>query len=462
MDILALLPKGLKIESPFTWKLDQKQVRDFNEEDIVLADYEESSITRFVEMNTFAYIRCAQGKIDGAEKLIKEINDLWKNISESISKDKDLSVDVLMHIKDTTAYCIFLSAGKKDQAKALEIKIKDANDFTSDIEKGTMFGSQALALALFNEHILNSAVKLAKLAVSCTPNCAVWHYVIAKCLRKKRRQNSVWNVSREEQNEFLMCYKLSPSDHYGMSAARMYKESRNWKKCSEIYNEIYRRGPTNIKVRLILALCFMNSKDFVKAKNCLDYIERLLPAEKRSKTYYHYLGKYYEKTGNKLKVKENYLKAIGETGNFPADMDYFNFIKNSSKNNEDAIKHLQNMLERYENRKGYTVNILLNLAFIYLFENNDKKLAAEYFLKAVKTNPLDPQLKDFRGPFQFKIKYNIFQLIRQNILTEYNKSYGTTLKELKNYCIEYENQKQNSNALDSLDKKFAKALSLKE
>uniref|UniRef100_A0ABD2VZR1 Tetratricopeptide repeat protein n=1 Tax=Trichogramma kaykai TaxID=54128 RepID=A0ABD2VZR1_9HYME len=259
-----------------------------------------------------------------------------------------------------------------------------------------------------------------------------------------------------------MCYELSPSDHYGISLARMYKESRNWKKCSEIYNEIYRRGPTNIKVRLILALCFMNSKDFVKAKNCLDYIERLLPAEKRSKTYYHYLGKYYEKTGNKLKVKENYLKAIGETGNFPADMDYFNFIKNSSKNNEDAIKHLQNMLERYENRKGYTVNILLNLAFIYLFENNDKKQAAEYFLKAIKTNPLDPQLKDFRGPFQFKIKYNIFQLIRQNILTEYDKSYGATLKELKNYCIEYENQKQGSNALNSLDKKFAKALSLKE
>ncbi|KAL7307473.1 hypothetical protein TKK_0000652 [Trichogramma kaykai] len=447
MDILKLLPKGLKIESPFIWELDQKQVHNVNKEDFIIADYDESPITRFLEMNTFAYILCVQGKIDEAEKLIKEISELWKNIYESVSKDKNYSVDVLIHIKDATAYCIYLTAGKKDQAKALEIKIKNANDFTSDIEKGTIFGSQASAYVLFYENILDSALKSAKLAVSYAPKCVLWHFVIAKCLRKKRRQNNVWYVSQEEQNEFLMCYKVSPSDLHGMAAARMYKESRNWKKCSEIYNEIYRRGPTNIKVRLILALCFMNSKDFVKAKNCLDYIERLLPAEKRSKTYYHYLGKYYEKTGNKLKAKENYLKAIGETGNFPADMDYFNFIKRNSKNNDDAIKHLQNMLERYENREGYTLHILLSLAFIYLFDNNDKKLAAEYFLKALQTNPRHQQLEEFRRPFEFKTKFNSFELIRKYLLTGNEKSYGTILKELNNYCIEYENRKQNSNVL---------------
>ncbi|KAL7303225.1 hypothetical protein TKK_0004426 [Trichogramma kaykai] len=163
-----------------------------------------------------------------------------------------------------------------------------------------------------------------------------------------------------------------------------------------------------------------------------------------------------------LKAKENYLKAIGETGNFSADMDYFGFIKEKSKNNYDAIRYLQNMLERYENREGYTLNILLSLAFIYLFDNNDKKLAAEYFLKALQTNPRHHQLEEFRRPFQVKTKYNSFQLIRKYLLSGNEKSYGTTLKELKNYCIEYENRKQNSYILDSLDTKFGKALSLKD
>ncbi|KAL7307472.1 hypothetical protein TKK_0000651 [Trichogramma kaykai] len=124
MDILELLPEGLKIETPFTWGLDKSQVDNFNEEDTVLADYEESPITRFVEMNTFAYIRCAQGNTNGAEKLIEEINDLWKNIYESASEKNDYSVDVLKHIKDATAYCIYLSAGKKDQAKNMEMKMQ--------------------------------------------------------------------------------------------------------------------------------------------------------------------------------------------------------------------------------------------------------------------------------------------------------------------------------------------------
>ncbi|KAL7291323.1 hypothetical protein TKK_0014925 [Trichogramma kaykai] len=462
MDIHKLLPEGLKIESPFTWELDIKQVSSFHEEEAVLADYEECPVTHFLEMNTFAYIRSMKGNIDAAEELIREINDVWNDIYERVSEQKDCSVNVLMHIKDTTAYCIYLIAGKKDQSEEMEIKIKNANDFKSDIEKGTIVGSQAIALSLFKEKSIDISLKLAKQAISYVPNCALWHYVTAKCLRRKRRyQEHCLIVSEEEENEFLKCYELSQTDQYSLCVARMYKESKKWQKCSEIYNEIYSKEPTNMKVRLILALYFMNKKDFFKAKNCLNYVEKIMPPEKTSKTYYHYLGKYYEKTKDFAKAKENYLKAIGHTGNFPADMDHFNLIRCSSKNNYDGIKYLQNMLKRYEDNKSRSLNILVHLGIIYLIDNKNLKLAADYFLKAIKINPCDPQLTDYRL-FYHKRNYNIFQLISRNILTGDENNYGNTLKELKNYCIEYKKRVEKNNVVDSLDEKFAKALSLKE
>uniref|UniRef100_A0ABD2W0A4 Uncharacterized protein n=1 Tax=Trichogramma kaykai TaxID=54128 RepID=A0ABD2W0A4_9HYME len=213
----------------------------------------------------------------------------------------------------------------------------------------------------------------------------------------------------------------------------------------------------------------MNTKELVKAKNCLDYIKNLLPPEKRSKTYYHYLGKYYDKIGNYSVTKENYIKALGDQmGNFSADMGYLKLIHNTSnsKNNSEVIEHLENMLKRYENHKDRSFNIFLNLAFIYLFKNKDLKLADDNFLKALKINPCNPQLKNFHTAFDPKKKYNVFQVIHEKILIENENGYGDTLKELKRHCTEYENPKKMINALDLLDtefvKAFAKTMSLKE
>ncbi|XP_014235775.1 uncharacterized protein LOC106658377 [Trichogramma pretiosum] len=463
MDIHELPSTNLTMECPFTWQLDLQKVCDFCEEDKTLADYTEAPISCYIQMVTFAYIRYMQGRIVAAEELIEQINDLWERIYESVSEQKVYSIDVLMHIKDATAYHIYSMIGKKEKAKEMEMKIKDANNFKSDIEKGTIVGCQALATKLLDEkkQIPDISLKLAKLASSYVPNCALWHYVIAECLRMQRRfHNFSANISEEETNEYLKCYELSESDHFYMCVARLYRESNNWEKCSDMYNSLYLKEPTSLRTRLSLVLFFLSSKDFVKAKDCLDYIEKILPPKKSNKTYYHYLARYYEKTRNYPKAKENYLKAIG-TNNFPADMDYLILIRNTSNSKYDyeVIKHLKSMLNRYKDNKSLTVHIMLTLAITYLFKNKNLKLAADYFLKAIQTNPHDPQLENFQTRFRDVDRYNIFELISSKILTGNEDNYGNTLQELKNHCIKYKNRKEN-NVSDLLSLSVAETLSL--
>ncbi|KAL7301620.1 hypothetical protein TKK_0005629 [Trichogramma kaykai] len=435
------------IECPFTWKLDPKHAIAIGNESM-LYDYKSSPVGSFIKVNTLAYIRSMQGNFDDAEKLIDEINYVWDFICKRISKENDYSVDVLLHIKYATAFCVYSMSRKKDQAKAMEIKIKDAKNFNSDIEKGTIFGSQAFASYVFLERNIDAALEAAKLAVSYAPNCELWHYINAQCLRTKRRQQKFdLPVSIEEENEFLKCYELSPSVENIIHVARMYKEKKNWEKSSEMYNQLYLKNPTDFNSNLILALHFIGQNDLIKAKNCLDYFEK--NSEHKTKAYYHYLGKYYEKSDNYQKAKENYLKALGDSGNFPADMDHLKLIRKISRSKFDyeEIKHLKNMLKRYEGDKINTVFISLNLAMTYLFKSKNLKLAADYFLKAIKINPCDPQLENFQMTYRDK-KYNIFDLISRNILTENENSYGITLKELKNYCTEYNNQAGKNNVPD--------------
>lgn len=219
----------------------------------------------------------------------------------SDSEKNGYSVDVLTHVKNSTAFCIYSIIGKKDQAKTMKTKIKDAKKFKSNIEKGTILGLQAIASNIGHDKTVDSCYKLAKLAVSYAPNCALWHYVIANYLRKKRRFKEFCPiVSEEEQNEFLKCYKLSQSIDYSVCVARMYKESKNWQKSSEMFDTIYESGNTNMRVRLNLALHYINKKNFVKAKSCLDGVIKLLPPEVTLQRYYHYLAKYHEKTNNYL------------------------------------------------------------------------------------------------------------------------------------------------------------------
>ncbi|CAB0030423.1 unnamed protein product [Trichogramma brassicae] len=418
MNVHELPTTGLKMECPFTWELDEL-VLNFCKNERTITNDEISPVMCFIDMITFAYIRFMQGKIVVAKELIEQINDLWGKIYESVSEQKVYSFDVLMHIKDATAYYIYSMIGLKEKAKEMESKIKDANDLKSDIEKGTKVGSRAIASGLFYEKSVDTCIELAKQASSYSPNCALWHYFTAKCLRIKRRYNNFSAmVSEEEKKEFLKCYELSQSLDYRICIARMYKESKNWKKCSEIFNEIYMQKPTRQKDRLILALSFINSKDFSKAKDCLDYIESTVPPEKRSKTYYHYLAKYYEANEDYPKAKENYIIATCKADNFPADIDYLNLIRKTSdvKKNYDVIKHLKSMIKKYKDKESFVLRMYLDLATTYLFQNKNLKLAADYFLMAIKMDPCDPQLENFQLPWKDKTKYNIFELISKATL----------------------------------------------
>ncbi|KAL7303933.1 hypothetical protein TKK_0004051 [Trichogramma kaykai] len=474
MDIHKLSLTEHNIECPFTWISDQKyqkNVKDFCEKEFLLTDCEESPITYFIQMNTLAYIRCKQNKFDAAEELINEIDDVWIKICERVSEQNNYSVDVLIHIKNATALCIYKMNGEKNQAKALEIKIKDAKHFNSNIEKGTIFGSKAIALCVFVDKSNDTALQSAKLAIKNSPNCALWHYITAYCLRTERRQkNSCSIVSEQEKQEFLKCYELSPSDHYKICIARMYKECKSKdlkKKSKEMYNNMYEdmlKNPKNSKFTSILALHFIGQRDRIKAKTCLDNVEN---SDKTYKAYHHYLGKYYETFHNYLKAKENYLAATGEMGNFHADSDYLYLIRKISKSKDDddeVIKHLEKMLERYEDDKSRRLFILLNLAIMYLFKNKNLMLAAENFLKALEIEVIEiKHFENFRMSFKDKEKYNIFDLISKNILTAVNQNNNENiLKKLKNYCIGYNKKIERSNDANSLKIKFTEELLLEK
>jgi len=208
--------------------------------------------------------------------------------------------------------CFFLyDADNMDELEEILQNIIDPEDF-NDIESGALYGCQSVVWSCLNDFGMDKAVDTAKKAVEKNQDCALWHFILAKNLRRQRRLINVSsNVSNMEKEHFEIAYAMSKNDVFGIyylqmriESFRTFNKERNYmmkKNANErevmyIAKQILKTKP-NYKVLLRLALMFLraSSDERLSAKECLDAIYKIAP---NSSTYLHYTAMLYEQSGD--------------------------------------------------------------------------------------------------------------------------------------------------------------------
>lgn len=190
--------------------------------------------------------------------------------------------------------------------------IIDPENF-NDIESGALYGCQSIVWSCFKDFGMNKAVDTARKAVEKNQDCALWHFNLAKNLRRQRRLTNVSSsVSDMEREHFEMAYAMSKNHVFGIyylqmriesfykfSKERDYvmKKNNNEREVIKIAKEILKTKPKNHKVLLQLALMFLrvNSDERLSAKECLDAVNKIVP---NSSTYLHYTAMLYQQSGD--------------------------------------------------------------------------------------------------------------------------------------------------------------------
>lgn len=208
--------------------------------------------------------------------------------------------------------CFFLYDAN-DMAGVEEIlpNIIDTENF-NDIELGALYGCQSIVWSCLKDFGMNKAVDTARKAVEKNQDCALWHFNLAKNLRRQRRlMNVSSNVSDMEREHFEIAYAMSKNHVFGtyylqMRLERFYKYSKekdyvtkknaNEKEIICIAKDILKEKPKNFKVLLQLALMFLrvNSDERLSAKECLDAVNKIVP---NNSTYFHYTAMLYQQSG---------------------------------------------------------------------------------------------------------------------------------------------------------------------
>lgn len=218
--------------------------------------------------------------------------------------------------------CFFLYDADMDGLEQILQNIIDPEDF-NNIESGALYGCQSVVWSCLNDFGMNKAIDTAKKAIEKNQDCALWHFILAKNLRRQRRLiNIASNVSDMEREHFEIAYAMSKNDVFGTyylqmriesfhkySKERDYimKKNANEKEVLNIAKQILKTKPTNYKVLLRLALMFLRatSDERLSAKECLDAIYKIAP---NSSTYLHYTAILYQQSGDyKVSVIMNYI-----------------------------------------------------------------------------------------------------------------------------------------------------------
>jgi len=211
--------------------------------------------------------------------------------------------------------CFFLyDTNDMDAVKEILSNIIDTEDF-NDIESGALYGCQSVVWSWLKDFGMNKAVDTAKKAVEKNQDCALWHFILAKNLRRQRRLiNISSDLSDMEKKHFEIAYAMSKSKNHifgiyylQMRIESFYKFSRerdyvtrknaNEKEVICKAKQILKTKPDNYKVLLHLALMFLRatSDERLLAKECLDTVNRIVP---NNSMYLHYSAMLYQQSGD--------------------------------------------------------------------------------------------------------------------------------------------------------------------
>lgn len=210
--------------------------------------------------------------------------------------------------------CFFLyEAEKLDELGEILNNIVDTDNFTQT-EVGVLNGCQSVVWSCLNDFGMNKAVENAKKAIELNEDCALWHFVLAKNLRRQRRIVDLSSeVSNLEERHFELANAISNNNpvfgiyYLQMRIEKFYKYNKNRdylmrkaaneKTVVQMAKDILKKKPTSYKVLLKLALMFLrasNSDETLSVKECLDTVEKVAP---NNSTFLHYAGILYEDCG---------------------------------------------------------------------------------------------------------------------------------------------------------------------
>lgn len=222
-------------------------------------------------------------------------------------------IRAIEHVFYATKSHVLYEIEETDELQEILENIIDIKDF-NDEELGGLHGCQCVVWSCLRDFGMNEATDIAKKAIEKHQDYALWHYILAKNLRRQRRSTDLSSkITDLERRHFEIAYAISKNSTYGVCYLQMRiedfftfqkdtnyrtRKNINEKEVLKLAKEIVKTKPTNCKVLLKLALMFLRancSDEALSAKECLDAVEKIAP---NNSSYLHYLGIFYEQRGN--------------------------------------------------------------------------------------------------------------------------------------------------------------------
>lgn len=402
-----------KLHCPFTWEM-----LDSTTKHVTYA----SNYFNYDEMDDFtscplenlikSLFECYKAVLSADKKVetkIKNAEELLMQIQQEEGSHQ--IIRAIEHVFYATK-CFFLyEAERMDELEEILANIVDIENF-NETERGALYGCQSIVWSCLNDFGMSRALDAAKQAVYMNQDCALWHYIFAKNLRRQRRLlDFSSDVSDMEEQHFQLAYALSKTNVFGIYMLQMrmekfhkynrdreyvMKKNTNEKEVLEIAKQILDRKPDNFKILLRLALMFLrvrNSDELSYAQRCLDAVKELAPG---NSTYLHYTGMMYEQCGEYREALE-YYKRAADYNNIIAELAYVQYGWETGV--VEPLPHLLRMLKKYnQSVKERQITILTSIAVAYYCLYKDITSAAEYFLKALI---IDSRSKKFKVFYKF-------------------------------------------------------------
>lgn len=411
-----------KLHCPFTWEILDSMIKhnimrlnnNMDDNDI------ENEASCPLEMLMKLLLKCHKAVLSADDEKAREIIAKAEDILMQLQQEQELSrtIRAVEHVFYATKCFLLYDAEEINELEEILENI-DTGDFSNE-ELGTLYGCQSIVWSCLNDFGMNKAVETSKKAVEKNQDCAMWHFILGKNLRRQRRSIHVSSdVSDAEKEHFEIAYAISKNQVFGIYYLQMRMESFykftkgrdymlrktvNEGQVIKIAKEILRTKPTNLKVLLKLTLMFLRARvsdERLTAKECLDAIEQIAPNDS---TYFHYTAMFYKECGD-YKEAVKYFKKAAECNNFVAELSYIQYGWETGE--IEPLPHLLRMLKKYQHLiVERQIALLLAIAISYN-SLQDITNAAEYFLKALTIDPLNKK---------FKIYYKFLDFNTPNIL----------------------------------------------
>ncbi|XP_011636185.1 uncharacterized protein LOC105426586, partial [Pogonomyrmex barbatus] len=325
--------------------------------------------------------------------------------------------------------------------------IIDPKDF-NDIESGALYGCKSSIWSCLHDFGIEEAIDTAKRAIKMNQDCALWHFILGKNLRRKRRATNVSSdVSDSEKNHFEIAHAISKNQMFEVYYLQMCMESfkkfirsrdyvikknANEREVISKAKKMLNTNPTDHKVLLKLALIFLRTRisdERYSAKKCLDAVNKIVP---NNTTYLHYTAMLYEQSGD-YKEAIKYFKKAAECNNLVAELSYIQYGWETGQ--LEPLPHLLRMLKKYDQSiKSRQIAMLLAIAITYYSLHEDIPNAAEYFLKALEIDPVHKKFQVYYKFLDFNT-LNISSFLNNNFCPLLEKKYPAhteTCKKIKN------------------------------